>query len=92
LLEGLARLNGIVKSRAGLAVRPDASKHRLRADSQPETPRQPRVIGKNDAVSPGNHGRYIDNRPGFDNEAKTSVSPGPASGGAVPAGRNHTQW
>ena len=39
------------------------SKRRLRADGEPaeEAPRQPRVIGENDALSLGNHGRYIAN-------------------------------
>jgi hypothetical protein len=42
----------------------------LRANRQPpeEAPRQPHMVGENDPVSLGNHGRYIAIREGGDNE------------------------
>jgi hypothetical protein len=57
-------------ARAGIGRRLKASKRRLSADNQPaeETPRQARVIGKDDAVRLGNHGAYIANGSDFDNE------------------------
>jgi hypothetical protein len=53
-----------------------SSKHGLRANRQAaeEAPRQPRVIGENDALRLGNHAGYIANRTGFDNETLPAYS------------------
>jgi len=49
---------------------PAKSKPRLhRRQPAEETPRQPRVVDQDNSLSFRNHGRYIANRPGFDNEA-----------------------
>jgi hypothetical protein len=51
-------------------VLPGRSKPRLhRRQPAEKPPRQPRVVDQDNSLSFGNHGGYIANQPGFDNES-----------------------
>ena len=76
----LLRLKGKAACKRPASPAGGRSKPRLhRRQPAEKPPRQPRMIGEDDPLSFGNHGGYIANRSGFDNERATKKK-GPTCG------------